>query len=134
MLFSKSLPKLARHSLIAGCCFAMLSVALGAFAAHGLKAYLSDYALGIVNTAADYQMYHALGLLVIGLIAAILDKRAIKWAFYSMLSGIILFSGSLYLLAFTGSKFFAVFTPIGGALFILAWGLLILALVRHEQA
>ena len=108
----------------------LLAVAAGAFAVHGLSGRLDAHALSLFETAARYHMYHALG---IGLAAfAIRDAAAgaatVASAFF--LSGILLFSGSLYLLALTGMKGFAFVTPFGGVCFLIGWGALALAATR----
>ncbi|MCF2860366.1 DUF423 domain-containing protein [Pseudoalteromonas sp. SMS1] len=110
---------MAKLFLIIGSTFCMLSVALGAFAAHGLKSHVSDYAVGIFKTAAEYQMTHGLAIIAV----AILIKwgMQIKWAGYLFSVGVILFSGSLYLLVLTGAKWLGPVTPIGGLCFILGW-------------
>lgn len=100
-------------------------VAMGAFAAHSLKAILCEDMLQVFKTAVDYQMWHALGL---GLIALIQiqspDAVLLKWAGWMMLIGIVLFSGSLYLLAISEIKWLAMITPLGGVYLILSWLLL----------
>ncbi|MBD1581257.1 DUF423 domain-containing protein [Pseudoalteromonas sp. S16_S37] len=116
--------------LLAGSVFCMLSVALGAFAAHGLKKYLDDYALAIFKTASEYQMSHGLALIAV----ALLLKWGVKvglagWLF---IVGIMLFSGSLYLLAVTGIKWLGAITPIGGVCFITAWAVLIVKISKHS--
>lgn len=103
-----------------------ISVAMGAFAAHGLKGRLSEYQLGIVETAAKYQMYHALAMLLVAIFIFILGKEAriekhLNTVCYCLFLGTLLFSGSLYLLAFTGLKWFAFITPIGGVFYIVGW-------------
>ncbi len=107
-----------------------LAVASGAFAAHGLQGRLDAHALGLFETAARYHMYHALAL---GLAAfAIRDAAAgaatVAASFF--LAGILLFSGSLYLLALTGHKGLALVTPLGGVCFLIGWGALALAAAR----
>jgi uncharacterized membrane protein YgdD (TMEM256/DUF423 family) len=94
-----------------------LAVMAGAFAAHGLKVRLSPDALSIFETGARYQMYHALAMAL----AALIPARRVAIAF---LAGIILFSGSLYLLALTGITLLGAITPIGGLCFIAGWALL----------
>jgi len=116
--------------LLIGSVFCMLSVMFGAFAAHGLKKYASEYAVDIFKTAAEYQMFHGLALIII----ALLIKQGIKlnvagWLFTT---GVLLFSGSLYLLALTGWRFLGSITPIGGGLFILGWLLLMIKVVKHQ--
>jgi len=108
--------------LLPGAISAFLGVAMGAFGAHGLKTVLSPDMLAVYQTAVTYQMWHALGLLVI----ALLDRQtpASAWlrrAGWLMLSGIILFSGSLYLLALTQLRWLGMITPIGGLSFLAAW-------------
>ncbi|MDN7125038.1 DUF423 domain-containing protein [Pseudidiomarina terrestris] len=99
-----------------------LGVILGAFGAHGLKGKLSPEMLAVFQTGVQYQIYHALGLL---LVAALLlpypQATGLRTGGWLLLAGIILFSGSLYLLAVTGAKFFGPVTPIGGACFIIGW-------------
>src|ERR1700748_1923585 len=94
-----------------------LAVLAGAFAAHGLKARLSADALSVFENGARYQMYHALAMAL----AALIPARGVAIAF---LAGIILFSGSLYLLALTGIPLLGAITPIGGLCFIAGWGAL----------
>ncbi len=116
--------------LIAGAIFAMGAVLIGAFGAHGLKQVLDSYSLGLIDTAAKYQMYHAIALLVIGVMSAI-PKFSTAWlqrAASAFTLGIILFSGSLYLLAFTHVKWLGAITPIGGIAFILGWLMLVMSI------
>lgn len=120
-----------RPALIIGTLFAGLSVVLGAFGAHALKAVLTEELLQTFETAARYQMYHGLALLATGLIYAHLPVRVIKWASLCFVTGTILFSGSLYLLVAlkTGGQVglggLGLITPIGGLFFILGWVFLI---------
>lgn len=99
-----------------------LGVAMGAFGAHGLKEILTSDMLAVYKTAVDYQMWHALGL---GLIAVFrqqsAEARLLKWAGWLMFGGIVLFSGSLYLLAILDMKWLGMITPLGGVSFLLAW-------------
>jgi uncharacterized membrane protein YgdD (TMEM256/DUF423 family) len=108
---------------------AFLAVALGAFGAHGLQMNATDYAVAIWDKASRYQMYHALGLFVI---AFLIDKypksSLLEWAGWSMLGGIFLFSGSLYVMAVTGITSLGIVTPVGGLLFIAGWILTVLSL------
>lgn len=118
----KSAAKWSTFGAVLGC----TSVAMGSFAAHGLKGRLSDYQLGIVETAAKYQMYHALAILLVAIFIFILGKKVrvekgLNAVCYCLFLGTILFSGSLYLLAFTGLTWFAFITPIGGVFFIVGW-------------
>jgi len=118
-----------RPIVFAGACFAMLAVIIGAFGAHGLKRVLDVYALGLVETAARYQMYHALALLLVGLFAMSprFSPRWLKIAAFAFGLGIVLFSGSLYILALSEVRWWGAITPIGGVAFIVGWGALMLA-------
>lgn len=107
-------------------CF--LAVALGAFAAHGLKNILTDSAMQTFKTAADYHFIHALGLMAIGILYSEFPK--VLPAGWLMLAGIILFSGSLYILSITGIKALGMITPLGGLCFLLAWGWLAIAVYQ----
>ena len=97
-----------------------LAVAAGAFAAHGLQGRLDAHALTIFETGARYQMYHALAT---GL-AAMTRNRSARIARMLFLAGIILFSGSLYLLALSGTRIWAFVTPFGGVAFLAGWAAL----------
>jgi uncharacterized membrane protein YgdD (TMEM256/DUF423 family) len=103
--------------------FGGLSVATGAFAAHALKERLSEKAMAIFETASKYQMYHAIALLVVALFLqkAELDNIYLKMSGFSFIIGIILFSGSLYVLSLSGIKLLGAITPFGGFAFLLGW-------------
>lgn len=107
--------------LLAACC-ALTGVGLGAFGAHGLKNVLSPPMLEIYKTGVAYQMWHALGL---GLIAVFRqhapNEKLLFWAGWLMFAGILLFSGSLYLLAGLDLKWLGMITPLGGIAFLAAW-------------
>ncbi|HED33126.1 MAG TPA: DUF423 domain-containing protein [Gammaproteobacteria bacterium] len=118
-----------RQLIITGAINAFLAVALGAFAAHGLKNRLGDYELGIWKTAVDYHMAHALGLILIGLLANSLSVNLDKPG-WIMLAGIVLFSGSLYALSLSGIKTLGMITPLGGLCFLAAWAWLAIAVYR----
>ena len=107
---------------ISGC----FVVILGAFGAHGLKDILDDYGKAIYNKAVLYHMFHTIGILILGLINKIQPEIQLYLAGWSFLCGIILFSGSLYILAITGIKPLGMITPIGGIFFIIGWILLLL--------
>jgi uncharacterized membrane protein YgdD (TMEM256/DUF423 family) len=100
---------------------AFLAVAAGAFAAHGLKDILSIEYLNTFKTAADYQMIHGLGLILIGMISKQNTSRCNIAAAVFMFLGIALFSGSLYLLTLTGICWLGIITPFGGICFLIAW-------------
>jgi len=122
-----------KSSLTFGALFAFLAVALGAFGAHGLKTMLTPQALAVWHTAVQYQMFHALALLIIGLLARFLpDAGMLVWAVRSMIVGIVLFCGSLYLLAVTGIGKLGMITPFGGVAFLLGWLFLLVAVWNAE--
>jgi uncharacterized membrane protein YgdD (TMEM256/DUF423 family) len=122
--------------LVLGTLLAGLAVALGAFGAHGLKKIVDAETVGIYQTGVQYQMYHALGLLVIGILAERITSSLLNYAGLFFLGGIVFFSGSLYLIASLKAMNRAIgsgvglMTPAGGLLFILGWILILLALVR----
>ena len=113
-----------------GAIFSGLAVALGAFGAHALKEKLSPYALDVFETGVKYQMYHALAIIAVGLLASRIDGPAIRVSAYSFMIGILVFSGSLYTLAFTGTKWLGAITPMGGLAFLVGWISLALACFR----
>ena len=98
---------------------------MGAFAAHGLKATLDPAALGWVKTGADYQLWHGLALLGIGILYEREPARRLAFAGWLMLAGAILFSGSLYLLALSAWRGFALVTPFGGLALLSGWAVLL---------
>lgn len=125
------MPQSAKIFLLLGSLAMMFAVGLGAFGAHGLKDKLSADMLAVYRTGVDYHFYHALGLLALGMIAAHLpESDLVKWSGGLMAVGIVLFSGSLYLLALTGTRWLGAITPLGGAAWIVAWALLAAALLR----
>ncbi len=125
------MPQSAKIFLLLGSLAMMFAVGLGAFGAHGLKDKLSADMLAVYRTGVDYHFYHALGLLALGMIAAHLpESDLVKWSGALMAAGIVLFSGSLYLLALTGTRWLGAITPLGGAAWIVAWALLAAALLR----
>jgi uncharacterized membrane protein YgdD (TMEM256/DUF423 family) len=104
-----------------GALSAFLSVAAGAFGAHALRTRLSPELLTAFETAARYQMYHALGLLAVGWAAGRWPGGLMNWAGWLFVGGTILFSGSLYALALTGARSLGAITPLGGAAFLAGW-------------
>lgn len=109
---------------------AMLAVVLGAFAAHGLKSKLSESLLNTFQTAVQYQMYHSLALILVVILYRQMPQPLLVYSAGFMLAGIVLFSGSLYLLALTQLKWFGPVTPLGGLCFIVGWALLIVAALK----
>ncbi|HSD10973.1 MAG TPA: DUF423 domain-containing protein [Candidatus Binatia bacterium] len=96
---------------------ALVGVLAGAFGAHGLKSHVGAERMEIFEVAVRYQMYHAIGLIIAG----ILDARQAGWCFFG---GILLFSGSLYLVVWTDQRWLGAVTPLGGVFFLLGWLLL----------
>lgn len=113
-----------------GSFFAALGVGLGAFGAHALKSRYSPEDLAIFEVGVRYQMYHALALVALGFVASKIDTTLIKVAGWSYVFGIVVFSGSLYTLVFSGVRTWGAVTPIGGLAFILAWLLVGIALLK----
>jgi uncharacterized membrane protein YgdD (TMEM256/DUF423 family) len=119
--------------IIAGAINGFLSVALGAFGAHALKERLSEKYLAIWETAVQYQMFHALALIAIGILMSnklLGHVTSLNTAGYLILVGIVLFSGSLYVLSLTGIGILGAITPIGGVAFLVGWILLIVAAAK----
>lgn len=108
-----------------------IAVAAGAFAAHGLKARLAPDLLAVFDTAARYQMFHALALLAAAWAASRWPGRRARAAGWCFIGGTIVFSGSLYVLALSGLRAWGAITPVGGVLFIVGWLLLAWAAWRR---
>jgi uncharacterized membrane protein YgdD (TMEM256/DUF423 family) len=109
-------------TLLAGGCCMLLAVVFGAFGAHALHTKLPEKAFNAFQTGVHYQIYHALGLVALGILMQLLPAvRLLRWSALCMFLGIILFSGSLYLLALTDIKIFGPITPLGGLLLITSW-------------
>jgi len=106
-----------------------LGVALGAFGAHGLRTRLGPEMLAVFETGVRYQMYHALALLVLGALAPGIAGRLATAAGWSFTAGIVLFSGSLYLLALTDVRILGAITPLGGVAFLIGWACLAYAAI-----
>ena len=113
-----------------GALSALMSVAAGAFGAHALRARLSPEYLAVFETAARYQMYHALGLLAVAWAVARWPGPLAQWAGWLFLAGTVLFSGSLYALALTGARWLGAITPLGGIAFLAGWLCLFLSARR----
>lgn len=112
---------------------ALTAVAFGAFGAHGLKHILSPEMLAVYKTGATYQMWHALGLGLISIFKQqVPESKLLHWAGWLMFSGILLFSGSLYLLTLLNLKWLGMITPIGGVAFIVSW--LLVAIFAAQKA
>ena len=125
-----------KRIIITASIFGLLAVILGAFGAHSLKAYLTPPNLEIWKTAVSYQFYHTLALLFLSTFSRF-KSRLITVASWSFIFGIMLFSGSLYLIAINDTlnlnpSFIGPVTPIGGLLFIVGWFSLLLAAIKHK--
>ena len=108
-----------------------IAVALGAFGAHALKERLDAYSLGVWEKAVFYHFVHALGMLIVASMAKLRVSSADLICWF-LLAGILLFSGSLYMLALTGTRALGAVTPFGGVAFIIAWGVLCWSLLRNS--
>ncbi len=117
--------------IILGAINAFIAVALGAFGAHGLEDKLTPKYLEVWKTGVNYQMYHALGLFAVAMIAGQLPSSSlVSWAGWLMFAGIIFFSGSLYVLSLTNITVLGAITPIGGVAFLTAWVLVVIAATK----
>jgi len=121
----------AKLFLAAGAAAALLAVTLGAFGAHALKNRIPPEMLAVWRTGVEYHVLHALGLLAVGLVAQHLQNSGLlRWSGWLMLAGIVLFSGSLYLLALSGPGWLGAVTPVGGLAFLAAWALFVAAALK----
>ena len=111
-----------------------IAVALGAFGAHGLKNILSADMLAVWQTAVDYQFIHALALLACAWISETHDSVSVRVSAYSFTVGIVVFSGSLYVLSASGIAWLGAITPFGGAAFLVGWAALAHAAYRWERS
>ena len=107
--------------LISGAISGFLSVGLGAFGAHSLKNILDEYGKSIYEKAVLYQMFHTLALFLVGILYPLFKETYFFLAGWGFLIGIVLFSGSLYVLAITNMKWLGVITPFGGVAFLFGW-------------
>ncbi|HEU4685027.1 MAG TPA: DUF423 domain-containing protein [Nitrospira sp.] len=115
----------SRRFLAIGGLMAALAVAAGAFGAHMLKGLLDGSMLAVFETAVRYQMYHAIGVCLVALAADRYPASRLPLAGWCFIAGIVLFSGSLYVLALSGVRWLGAVTPLGGVAFIAGWSLLI---------
>ncbi|WP_376770973.1 DUF423 domain-containing protein [Marinobacter arenosus] len=117
-----------------GAVCALIAVMAGAFGAHGLRGIVSERGLDVFQTAVTYQMYHAIALVALSALSlAGLNRRLLSVAAGFFLAGILLFSGSLYMLVLTDSRWIGPVTPLGGVCFMVAWTLLAVAGWRHAR-
>ncbi|MCM3360177.1 DUF423 domain-containing protein [Psychrobacillus sp. MER TA 171] len=122
--------------IIAGAINGFLSVALGAFGAHLLEGRVADKYLATWETAVQYQMFHALALVAIGILMSsklLGPVSQLNVAGYLILAGIVIFSGSLYVLSLTGISILGAITPIGGVAFLIGWVMLIVSAVKYAN-
>lgn len=111
--------------LLIGSIYGFVAVALGAFGAHALKERLSAEMLSVWRTAVEYQFYHALALLLVGVLSRQMPSATLNAAGLCFTVGVLLFSGSLYVLALSDVSVFGAITPFGGILFLAGWALLV---------
>lgn len=118
--------------IILGAINAFMAVALGAFGAHGLEGKIEPKYLKTWETGVQYQMFHALGLVAVGILCGNISASSLlSWSGWLMLAGTILFSGSLYVLSISGIKVLGAITPLGGVAFLISWILLIVFAAKH---
>jgi|SRR4051812_36558449 uncharacterized membrane protein YgdD (TMEM256/DUF423 family) len=123
-----------RATMLAGVVFAALAVMIGAFGAHLLKDILVQ--TGRTETyelAVRYQFYHAFGLLITGIIQRVDESLKLNWVGIFFSAGIILFSGSLFILSVTGIKILGAITPIGGVFFIAGWLKMLMEIMKSRR-
>lgn len=120
----------ARRTLAAAGLLIALATVLGALGTHSLKAHLSADKLQVYDTAVRYHFLHALGLLAIGVLLQHRDSTPLRWSAVSILVGILLFSGSLYLLTFGAPRLVGLLTPLGGVALIAGWLLFTAGILR----
>ncbi len=119
-----------KTGLILGTFFSLSTVVLGAFGAHALKEQLNEYGQSIYDKAVFYQMFHAIGIFIVTIIGNYYSSFNISIIVWAFVLGILLFSGSLYILAVTKIKWLGMITPLGGTFFIIGWGMLIYKLLK----
>jgi uncharacterized membrane protein YgdD (TMEM256/DUF423 family) len=118
--------------LAAGAALGALSVMIGAFGAHALRTTLeATQRTETFETAVKYQFYHVFAILAIGLLLMRVHDKLLVWAGYSMMGGILIFSGSLYILSLSGVTKWGAVTPFGGLLFIIGWVLILVTVLRN---
>jgi uncharacterized membrane protein YgdD (TMEM256/DUF423 family) len=117
--------------LITGTLFGGTAAMIGAFGAHALKAVLeSSGRIETFETAVKYQFYHALALILLGILMLNREHTYLTYSGYSLIGGVIIFSGSLYVLCLSGITKFGMITPIGGLLMIVGWGLMMMGIIK----
>lgn len=125
---------MAKHFLLIAGLSGLLAVMLGAFGAHGLKGKITPELLAAFQTGVQYQFYHTLALLLVALILLRSPEASLfHWVGYAFIAGVVLFSGSLYALAFGGPRWLGPITPLGGLCFMAGWVMLVIAAWRLPQ-
>lgn len=124
---------MSRLWMILGCLFALLTVVFGAFGAHALKEYMTPDLTAIYDTATKYMMFHALGLIALGLWGQLDRWVSTFWTGLFFTFGILLFSGSLYTLVLSGERWLGAITPVGGTFFILGWLLFMISVLKSRS-
>lgn len=120
--------------LIIGSLFMALAVAFGAFGAHVVQETLTPDRFEVYKTAVEYHFYHAIGLLILGLLTQKTEvTKWFRWSGISFILGILIFSGSLYILTLTDTGWLGAITPFGGFAFILGWSFLILGVIQFRK-
>lgn len=122
----------SRLALSAGAACGFLTVALGAFGAHGLEDILTPDRMITYQTGIEYQAYHSLALILSGILASTHSGKSIQIAIWSFITGIILFSGSLYLLAISQTSWLGIITPFGGTAFLIGWAFLFISAYKNK--
>lgn len=121
-----------RPALVLGALFALLAVMAGAFGAHGLRGVIDERGLEVFQTAVTYQIYHSLALILVAILpVAGLSRRLLGIAAGFFVAGVLLFSGSLYLLVLTDLRWMGPVTPVGGIGFMVGWILVLMAGFRR---
>jgi uncharacterized membrane protein YgdD (TMEM256/DUF423 family) len=118
--------------IIYGSLFSLLAIVLGAFGAHGLKNVLDDYGKEIYNKAVFYHFIHAISILIVAILQNQFDNINLSLSVYLFISGIIIFSGSLYLLSITNIRWLGSITPLGGFSFIIGWFYMIYTFYNYK--
>lgn len=124
----------AKKTLITGSVLMALAVAFGAFGAHFVQDLLTPERFEVYQTGVEYHFYHALGLLFLGVISFNMAySRWLSWSAYCLVSGIFIFSGTLYVLTLTDTGWLGAITPIGGVAFIAGWICLALGVFKSHE-
>ncbi|MGD9852165.1 MAG: DUF423 domain-containing protein [Nitrospirales bacterium] len=113
-----------RRLLMCGAVMSLLGVAAGAFGAHGLRPILTEQMMAVFETSVRYHLVHGPAILIAGLSGHFFRHRVFRWAAWSFILGIFIFSGSLYILSLSGIRSLGILTPFGGLAFLIGWGFL----------